>query len=256
MTTLTDSISISVNPMTLHGDQIRYLLRVNNGYVNYDDTVTKYYALVTQTEFSSNCNSMSGWTGTGSWGNNTQFFTSPTGSISESPAGNYSNNVNSTIRTTLPINLTAAIRAELKFRIKWSSECNLDYLQVKVSNNNGASYSSICTRYAMKSKVNSILNQPAYDGAQAVWQYDEANLDAFLGQNILLRFDFISDGGLVKDGFYIDDVKIETMQNYNFPLPLSISPINLVDENCNVKVFWSSYSEKDVDYFIIEVRMG
>ncbi|MBK7690721.1 MAG: immune inhibitor A [Bacteroidetes bacterium] len=252
MTTLTDSISISVNPMTLHGDQIRYLLRVNNGFVNYDDTVTKYYAVVTQTEFSSNCNSMSGWTGTGSWGNNTQFFTSPTGSISESPAGNYSNNVNSTIITTLPINLTAAIRAELKFRIKWSSECNLDYLQVKVSNNNGASYSSICTRYAMKSKVNSILNQPAYDGAQAVWQYDEANLDAFLGQNILLRFDFISDGGLVKDGFYIDDVKIETMQNYNFPLPLSISPINLVDENCNVKVYWSSYSEKDVDYFNIE----
>jgi len=252
MTTLTDSIAITVSGLAQHGDQIKYLLRIHNGFVNYDDTVTKYYAFETQTEFSSNCNTMSGWTGTGAWGNSTQFFTSPSASISESPVGKYGNNVNSNIRTTLPINLTLAIRAELKFRIKWNSECNLDYLQVKVSNNNGASYNSICTRYAMKSVVNTIVNQPAYDGVQSVWQYDEANLDAFLGQNILIRFDFVSDGGLVKEGFFIDDVKVETIQNYNFPLPLSLSPLTLLDENCNVNIQWSSYNEKDLSHFVIE----
>lgn len=256
MTTVIDSIPLTIVGGTVHGDEIKYVLRIHNGFINYDDTVTKIYATYTQTELSSNCNTMTGWTATGAWGNSTQFFTSPTASLSESPVGNYSNNVNSTIRTTIPINLTQAIKAELKFRIKWFAECNLDYLQVKVSNNNGASYSSICTRYAMKSIVNTILNQPAYDGVQWEWQYDEANLDAFIGQNILLRFDFVSDGGLVKNGFFLDDIKIETIQNLNFPLPLTLSPISLSTSACNVLVNWSTYTEKDMDYFSVERSAG
>ncbi len=252
LTTLVDSIPYTVLGGTQHGDEIKYLLRINNGFINYDDTVSKIFATYTQTEFASNCNTMSGWTATGTWGNSTQYFNSPTSSITESPAGNYSNNVSSNIRTTLPVNLTLATKAELKFMIKWYSECNLDYLQVKVSNNNGASYNSICTRHSMKSIAPAINSQPAYDGVQWAWQYDEANLDAYVGQNILLRFDFVSDGGLTKNGFFIDDVKIETIQSIGFPLPLSMSPISLIDHACNVKILWDTYSELNTDYFIVE----
>lgn len=252
MTTLVDSISFTINPGTVHGDEIKYILRINNGAVNYDDTVSKIFATYVQTELVSDCNTMSGWSATGSWGNSTQYFKSPTASLSESPAGNYSNNVNSNIRTTLPVNLTLATKAELKFNIKWYAECNLDYLQVKVSNNNGASYNSICTRYAMKSVATAIANQPAYDGVQWEWQYDEANLDAFAGQNILLRFDFVSDAGLTKNGFFLDDIKIETIQSIGFPLSFSLSGVQLESEACDVKVKWTSYDEENIDHYLIE----
>jgi hypothetical protein len=252
LTIVTDSIPLNVVFGTQHGDEIKYVLRIHNGTVNYDDTVTKIFATYTQTELSSNCNTLSGWTATGAWGNSTQYYTSPTASLTESPAGNYANNVNSTIRTTLPVNLTLATKANLKFRIKWDSECNLDYLQVKVSNNNGASYNSICTRYAMKSVAAAIAGQPAYDGVQWAWQYDEANLDAFTGQNILLRFDFVSDGGLTKNGFFLDDVQIETIQTLGFPLAFTMSKISLQNVACDVKVLWSTNQEQNIDYFVVE----
>lgn len=32
MSTITDSIAITVSGLALHGDQIKYLLRINNGF--------------------------------------------------------------------------------------------------------------------------------------------------------------------------------------------------------------------------------
>jgi hypothetical protein len=54
-----------------------------------------------------------------------------------------------------------------------------------------------------------------YDGFQSGWVEEEINLIDYLGQNVLFRFRFRSDGGVGYDGFYVDDVEVEKISNIN-----------------------------------------
>lgn len=110
--------------------------------------------------------------------------------LTDSPAGNYGNNVNNSARLTNPINLANYSNQILSFDIKYALENNYDYLYVQGSNN-GTSWQTLTQ----------------FTGTQQNWEKVILDISNY-ATNFYLRFRLISDYSLNLDGVYIDNVMI------------------------------------------------
>jgi hypothetical protein len=175
-----------------------------------------------------------GWTLGGDWQcgqpANVGPLTAHTGNsvIATQITGNYT--VNQTFTTTVadspPIDLTQAIKPTLSFWAWDDTEgSTFDGWNLKVSTNAGATFTEVMTVTPAYSLM--IVGQPAWGGdhSAAGWQNYSADLSAYAGQTIILRYAFRSDGATVFPGVYLDDVVVaEPLQNPLFitttsPLP-------------------------------------
>lgn len=138
------------------------------------------------------------WEFTETWGLTTVQSYSPSHSISESPSGNYGNDVVS-YAYLRPFNLSLGFTsASLSFRTKYDMETNYDYMYLEATIN-GNNWTEIAT----------------FNGTQNSWQLKTYSLNSYLGQPyVQLRFRFSSDNSVVKDGMYIDDFVISTVGGY------------------------------------------
>lgn len=203
--TITDSISFTlVNGLT-PATTVQFLINVDNGGYTHTDTITRVYGTPV-VAFADNCNSTSQWTGT--WGISTSHFVSPTGSITDSPNGDYTTNANTKTTTVANINLTDAIAAYLQFDARWEVERGYDYVEIQASTN-GTTFIPLCGKYSHTGNSNQDNQKPLYDGIQDAWLKETINLSAYLGQNIKLRFNLISDGAVTYDGLYFDDLSVQ-----------------------------------------------
>lgn len=209
MQTLTDSISISLDPAITSGSVFRFLVSVNNGLYTKTDTITKRYG-VTSVIFSDNCSSMQQWTATGTWGLTSQSFISAPTSITDSPGGNYQNNANTTITLSQAISIPNTTYARLNFWAKWNIEAGWDYVQVLIRPTNSFTWAPLQGKFTKPGGTNQLPGQPLYDGVSN-WVLEDIDISAWAGKDILLRFTFKSDGAVVADGFYFDDIKITVL---------------------------------------------
>lgn len=207
---LNDSISYTLNPTITPGDEIKYVVTTDNGIFTTNDTISKIYGLQ-QTIFTDNGNGLSNWTPTGSWNVTTNDFYSASSSITDSPNGNYIDEENSTITLNNNISLVNATVASMSYYAKWEIEAGWDYVQVEVSTDNGNSWIPQCGNYTKLGSANQDENQPLYDGTQNSWVLEEIDLSDYLGENILIRFQLISDQYQTRDGFYFDDFNVKAV---------------------------------------------
>ncbi len=147
------------------------------------------------------------WTLLGSWGVSSAASHSTSHSLSESPTGNYANNLNYISATmTNGANLTSALSANLSFWAKYNIEGGFDYMYVDVSGNGGTSW----------------VNLDTYDGVLSTWTQFNYSLGGYVGNsNVKVRFRFYSDGAVNYDGMYIDDIVI-TSDSVDNAAPLII----------------------------------
>jgi hypothetical protein len=157
--------------------------------------------------FEDDCNNLANWNA-GNWGISTSQYHSPTGSITDSPFGNYQNNINKSITLQEPVDLTLAAYAVLNFWGKWAIEPGWDYVQVKASSDGGLTWTPLSGKYTITGNENQLPGQPLYDGFQDSWIQEEMDLGNFLGDSILIRFTLVSDSYTTYDGFYFDDLSI------------------------------------------------
>lgn len=202
-----DSINYSLNPSIIAGDVITYVIALNNGYFTQYDTLTKIYGQEL-TLFSDAGNTLTNWVVSSTWNTTTSTYYSPSSSITDSPSGNYQNNINKTITLANGVDLSNTVSATLSFYAKWAIEDNWDYVQVEISTNNGSTWTPQCGKYTQTGNADQALNEPLYDGFQTIWVKEEIDLSNYIGQNIKVRFQIVSDGGVTEDGFYFDDPKI------------------------------------------------
>ncbi|PKP51898.1 MAG: hypothetical protein CVT92_11440 [Bacteroidetes bacterium HGW-Bacteroidetes-1] len=222
--TVLDSISITLNESILSGQSFRFLLQLDNGLYTISDTITKMFG-VTTVILSDNCDQLDNWT-TSTWGLTQSSFVSPPASITDSPFGNYNNNVNSSITLTQPVEIPATTYANLSFWAKWDIEAGWDYVQLLVKVNNGFNWTPLEGRYTKPGGSNQAPGQPLYDGTSA-WVREEIDLSEFAGQSIQLRFTFKSDGAVTEDGFYFDDFTIIVLDVETGLHPISSSESHL-----------------------------
>jgi hypothetical protein len=208
-TTGNDSISFTLDASIKDGTLLKYLLKVNNGVFTHVDTLVKMYGQATVV-LNDNGNTIDQWVTSTGWGLSTTVYHSPSSSIADSPSGNYSNNASTSITTKSEVDLSNAKSALLSFWAKWNIEQGFDYVQFAASIDNGQNWIPLCGKYTSTGTSKQDLGNPIYDGVSD-WVMEEVKLDAFVGKKILLRFSLKSDGQNVADGFYFDDLKVETI---------------------------------------------
>lgn len=137
--------------------------------------------------------------------------------------------VNQSFTTTVadspPIDLTGATNPVLSFWTWYQTEGGtFDGWNLKVSTNGGATFTPMTTvtpAYAL-----TIQSQQAWGGDHSAegWQNYRADLTAYAGQTIILRFAFRSDAASVFPGVYLDDLFVAEPQQD--PLYITTATVN------------------------------
>jgi len=138
------------------------------------------------------------------WGLTTGNYHSATHSLTESPSGNYTDNLN--ISAYLyPFSLTTATSASFSFWTRYSTESGYDYLYVEISTN-GSTWSQLAS----------------YNGSQNTWSLKNFSLTSYLGQPyVCIRFRFYSDVSVTASGVNIDDINLNATAPSSFNLNLT-----------------------------------
>jgi len=133
-----------------------------------------------------------GWIATGTWGITAARSASPTHCWTDSPVGNYANNSDTSITSPL-FDLRGLSDVVLTFAHRGELEVGYDFGFVEYSIDDGATW----TRAA------SFTRLPASFAQVGI------SLDGLSGQaRARIRFRLLTDPAVVKDGWYIDDVRL------------------------------------------------
>lgn len=173
---------------------------------------------------------MSNWTTSGGWGLCSSDPHWGVYSLADSPYGNYGNYTTAIMTMTQPVNLTAATSAWLEFWTKWDIESSWDFGQVEYSLN-GVNWTPLAGLYTEPGTGQGVQpsGQPGYDGGQLSWVSEHMDLNNLAGQPwVKLRFEFRSDGGVVGDGWFVDDIQL---LGFSTPITPPEVTVTLTPEN-------------------------
>jgi hypothetical protein len=223
----TASFDYVLNSDLFNGEEIRFLVAVDNGAYAWTDTLTKVFSSGAGIPVvADNGENIAAWTTTGEWGTTTSTFFSEPSSYTDSPIGDYDANENTSMTLSEPFDLSNAIQASLNYYAKWDIENNYDYAQVMASSD-GLNFTALCGLYTNPGVLDQNTSDPLYDGTQADWVLEEVNLEGYLGEEtVWIRFRLYSDGGVEEDGFYFDDLSVTVIQE-----PSSVAESDLVLRN-------------------------
>ncbi len=176
------------------------------------------------------------------WEATTTSFNSAPVSYTDSKTGNYASNATVTIATTNQINLTGYANPKLSFFTKWDIETQWDCGVVMISTDNGTTWSALAgslSKPASGSGKQVPAGMPIYDGTSSNWKREEINLSAYANKSVKIKFELRTDGSLVKDGWYIDDIGIYVFS----ALPVELAAFTAAKEGDFVNLKWTTASE-------------
>lgn len=206
----TGAFSYTLNPAIQYGDEVKYVINTQYSDWTKHDTITKTFGAMTL-QLSDNAANASNWTG--NWSVTTDDSYSPTTSFTDSDGGNYADNADVTWEFDQVIDLTNATSAMISFYAKWAIEADYDYCQFQVSTDGGNSWIGQCGLYTVEGS-STVWNGSAQPDGEPIWEgssdwvREEIDLSDYLGQQIRVRFQLESDGGVNEDGFYFDDFQV------------------------------------------------
>jgi Immune inhibitor A peptidase M6 len=95
-------------------------------------------------------------------------------------------------------------RGDLDVDMAWNTEQGYDYAYVQVSTDGGKKYKSV----RCEDSVNAPLG-PGLDGDSGGFVTEHCNLSRYAGQRVILAFRYVTDGGVVLPGVWVDDVVLD-----------------------------------------------
>ena len=139
--------------------------------------------------FLDNFNSIANWTATSPWG-----ITNYEGNsvLTDSPGGNYANNINKSCTLTNSIDLSLVSEPVLSFRTRYSLENNYDFVYLEASTDQ-----------------NSWQQLASFTGSSTSWTTKTIALEQYAGTQVSFRFRIQTDSGVSLDGIFIDDFQIK-----------------------------------------------
>ncbi len=166
------------------------------------------------------------------------YFSSPA-CLTDSPDGQYLDNFESEVILGGPIDLSKTSQAILSFYTKWDIEKGYDYVQIQASSNN-RDFIPLCGLHTVYGTQNQAFNSPLFDGTQADWVREEMDLTYFVSQpKVWIRAIFKSDEGVRKDGFYMDDLRVQVV-------PIGTTAVT--DERVDVRLYPTISDGKQLIY--------
>ncbi len=114
---------------------------------------------------------------------------------------------------TREIDLSGVTSAVLSFWTWYDIEVDFDYAYVAVSTDGGRRWATVqaaatTTEDPNGNNLGHGFTGISGDGETAVWIQQRADLGAYAGKKILLRFEHVTDGALNEPGFAVDDIEI------------------------------------------------
>lgn len=136
----------------------------------------------------------------------------------------WSNRVDdSDARLTREVDLTSVRSATLTFWAWYNIEELWDFAYVMISTD-GTTWTPIATDRTTTENPFNTGYGAGYTAASGDWVQETIDLSAYAGQKIQLRFEYITDDAVVRDGFLLDDVSIpEIGFSDDFEQPLDAS---------------------------------
>lgn len=233
--TFNDSIILNLSSSITTGSAIDYVLVVDNGYFTLTDTIQQVYGTPTLVLYEDG-GSVTAWNGAGGlWGVDVGTYSSLPSSIGDSPQNVYQPNSITSLTLNTPMDLTTAADATLTFDAQWDIEKGYDYAVLYASIDNGVQWTPLCTEYTRAGNNFQLLGAPIFDGNSQGFRPNRASLNNFLGNEVLLKFELVSDGFQEGDGINFDELRVEIVDTINTALavtgdvPFSLFP-NPADE--------------------------
>jgi Immune inhibitor A peptidase M6 len=149
------------------------------------------------------------------------------------------NNLDSTAVTSVTV---PTADPTLRFLAKYGAELGFDYAYVTVSTDGGKTYTAIPGDQTVDAPLG-----PGLNGTTTGFEPRTYDLSAYAGQNVLLGFRYVSDGGVNEGGLLIDDVTVggtavsdgSSLEPFDSPTEISPVPVN----NWNVRII--GYDERN-----------
>jgi immune inhibitor A len=115
---------------------------------------------------------------------------------------------NSDMRLTRTFDLTGVSSATLNYWAWYYIENLWDYGYVMVSTDDGATWTPLETARTTADNPHHNAYGSGYTGQSGGWVEETVDLSAYAGQEIMLRFEYITDDAVNQPGLLIDDVSI------------------------------------------------
>jgi Immune inhibitor A peptidase M6 len=93
---------------------------------------------------------------------------------------------------------------DLDVDMAWNTEVGYDYAYVQVSTDGGKKYKSVRCADSVKAPLG-----PGFDGKSGGFVTEHCNLSRYAGDRVILAFRYVTDGGVVLPGFWVDDVVLD-----------------------------------------------
>ena len=140
---------------------------------------------------------------------------SPPTAFADSPTGEYNNGESNALTLDEPLDLSDGVSPQLRFAARWDIEPEWDFVQVRVSTD-GTNWVPLEGRYTRTGTGSGMQpeGEPGYDGTQTAWVEELMDLSDYEGEpEVYLQFRLQSDGFVTGDGFYVDDIAVESFTN-------------------------------------------
>jgi len=224
-----------------NGDEIKFVVSLNNGSMQWNDTIIKYFGQL-ETILADPGNDLSLWETT-EWGISEEQYYSAPASIVDSPGTNYSDNANTEIMLADPIDLSNYSLGWVEFYTRYNIEDGWDYVQFMYSVDNKQTWVPLEGDLTSMGDASQDINQPLYDGSQLLWEKETVDLSLLAGEEeVWLKFRLVSDVTVNQEGFYFDDFTIKALSSepsYFFSPPDQISFYQHLDTIVDFKDFLS-----------------
>ncbi len=197
--------------------------KLNDSNVIHSETKYILVGTGTVTLADSSENGFTKWSTNQGWGITTSQSHTPTHSFTDSPSGNYANNANNSLTLIPSVNVSSYPVTFLSFWHRYNTEAGYDFCFVDVSADNGASWQTVTS----------------FNGVQSSWIQQNIDITSFANSStqLKIRFTLKSDGGVVADGWYIDDVKLinysPLINSILTQVNLTLAPEGLFDPQTN-----------------------
>ncbi len=184
------------------------------------------------------------------WESTTLTYNSSPASYADSKNGEYANNATVSLTLKDPVDLSGVNSAFLTYYTKFYIEDNWDCGQVRISTNNGVTWTALEGIYTVpgSGQGRQPNGQPVYEGTMANWNREEIDLSGFADQQIKIQFVLMSDVTITEDGWFLDDITI----SYYGAVPVELTSFNTSTVENGVMLEWRTATELNNSGFRIE----
>lgn len=119
---------------------------------------------------------------------------------------NHGDSIDSTL--TRSVDLSSVDTATLKYWVNYEIEEFWDYAYVMVSTNDGSTWDILDTNRAINYNPNGNAYGAGLTGTSLGWVQDFVDISEYAGQEVLLRFEYLTDDAVFSKGACFDDFEI------------------------------------------------